>query len=40
MFERFTEEARTALFFARARTADRDGDAITSEDISDDQGDI
>ena len=35
MFERFTEEAARALFFARAKTADRDGDAITSEDLLD-----
>ena len=35
MFERFTDEARRALFYARARTAERDGDAITNEDLLD-----
>lgn len=33
MFERFTEDARRALFFARAETAQRQGDSITPEDL-------
>jgi ATP-dependent Clp protease ATP-binding subunit ClpA len=33
MFERFTEEARRSLFFARAKTLERDGDAISTEDL-------
>ena len=33
MFERFTEDARRALFFARATTSQRQGDAITPEDL-------
>lgn len=32
MFERFTEEARRVLF-ARARTSERNGETITSEDL-------
>jgi len=35
MFERFTEKARRALFYARARTVERDGDAISCEDLLD-----
>jgi ATP-dependent Clp protease ATP-binding subunit ClpC len=33
MFERFTEDARRTLFFARAKTAQRYGDSITPEDL-------
>ncbi len=33
MFERFTEDARRTLFFARAKTAQRGGDSITPEDL-------
>jgi ATP-dependent Clp protease ATP-binding subunit ClpA len=33
MFERFTEPARRALFFARAKTSQRRGDSITPEDL-------
>jgi ATP-dependent Clp protease ATP-binding subunit ClpC len=33
MFERFTEEARRVLFFARAKTTERDGDAIIEQDL-------
>lgn len=33
MFERFTEGARRSLFYARARAAGRDGDALSSEDL-------
>jgi ATP-dependent Clp protease ATP-binding subunit ClpA len=33
MFERFTEPARRALFFARAKTSERDGDEISTEDL-------
>lgn len=33
MFERFTEDARRALFFARAKTTERQGDVITPEDL-------
>jgi ATP-dependent Clp protease ATP-binding subunit ClpA len=33
MFERFNEDARRAVFFARLKTLDRDGDMITSEDL-------
>ena len=33
MFERFTEAARRSLFFARANAADRNGDALTPEDL-------
>ena len=35
MFERFTEEARRSLFFSRAKTAERLGDAISVEDLLD-----
>lgn len=33
MFERYTEAARRALFFARYKTTERDGDSISSEDL-------
>ncbi|MFL5640097.1 MAG: Clp protease N-terminal domain-containing protein [Gemmatimonadaceae bacterium] len=33
MFERFTEDARRALFFAREKTVQRNGDSITPEDL-------
>ena len=33
MFERYTEAARRALFFARFKTTERDGDSISSEDL-------
>ena len=33
MFDRFTEEARRSLFFARAKAGERDGDEITAEDL-------
>ena len=33
MFERFTEEARRSLFFARHKTTERNGFAITDEDL-------
>jgi ATP-dependent Clp protease ATP-binding subunit ClpC len=33
MFERFDEDARRSLFFARGVAAERDGDEITSEDL-------
>jgi ATP-dependent Clp protease ATP-binding subunit ClpC len=33
MFERFTEDARRALFFARNCAVERDGDTITPEDV-------
>jgi ATP-dependent Clp protease ATP-binding subunit ClpC len=33
MFERFSEDARRALFFARATTTQRQGDSITPEDL-------
>jgi ATP-dependent Clp protease ATP-binding subunit ClpC len=33
MFERFTDEARRVLFFARARTSERNGETITPEDL-------
>jgi ATP-dependent Clp protease ATP-binding subunit ClpC len=33
MFERYTEDARRALFFARYKTTERDGDSISSEDL-------
>jgi ATP-dependent Clp protease ATP-binding subunit ClpA len=33
MFERFTEDARRSLFFARAKAAERQGDVITLEDF-------
>lgn len=33
MFERFSEDARRALFFARANTTQRLGDSITPEDL-------
>jgi ATP-dependent Clp protease ATP-binding subunit ClpA len=33
VFERFTEDARHALFFARAKAAERQGDVITPEDF-------
>ena len=33
MFERFTEDARRALFFARSKTVERQGDSITPEDL-------
>lgn len=33
MFERFTEPARRCLFVARSRTVERDGDAISGEDL-------
>jgi ATP-dependent Clp protease ATP-binding subunit ClpC len=33
MFERYTERARRSLFAARARTVEREGDAITGEDL-------
>ena len=35
MFERYSEDARRALFFARARTQQRNGDSITPEDLLD-----
>jgi ATP-dependent Clp protease ATP-binding subunit ClpC len=35
MFERFTEEARRSLFFSRAKTVERLGDAISVEDLLD-----
>ena len=33
MFERFTEEARRSLLFARCKTTERHGDLITDEDL-------
>ena len=33
MFDRFNEEARRSLFFARAKCGERDGDEITAEDL-------
>jgi ATP-dependent Clp protease ATP-binding subunit ClpC len=33
MFERFTQDARHALFFARAKAAERQGDVITPDDF-------
>jgi ATP-dependent Clp protease ATP-binding subunit ClpC len=33
MFERFTEDARRVLFFARFKTTERYGDSITPEDV-------
>jgi ATP-dependent Clp protease ATP-binding subunit ClpA len=33
MFERFTDDARRTLFFARAKTTQRSGDSITPEDL-------
>jgi ATP-dependent Clp protease ATP-binding subunit ClpC len=33
MFERYSEDARRALFFARANTTQRRGDSITPEDL-------
>ena len=33
MFERFNEEARRSLFFARCKTTERNGDAIADEDL-------
>jgi ATP-dependent Clp protease ATP-binding subunit ClpC len=33
MFERYTEDARRALFFARYKTTERDGDSISGEDL-------
>ena len=33
MFERFTQDARRALFFARSKTVERQGDSITPEDL-------
>jgi len=33
MFERFTEDARRSLFFARAKAAERQGDVITPDDF-------
>jgi ATP-dependent Clp protease ATP-binding subunit ClpA len=33
VFERFTEEARRCLFFARRKTTERNGFAITDEDL-------
>lgn len=33
MFERFNEDARRAVFFARVSTSERDSDTITSEDL-------
>ena len=35
MFERFTEEARRSLFFARYKTTERNGLAISDEDLLD-----
>jgi ATP-dependent Clp protease ATP-binding subunit ClpC len=33
MFDRFTDHARRSLFFARAKTSERDGDEISTEDL-------
>ena len=33
MFERYTEDARRSLFFARYKTTERDGDSISTEDL-------
>ena len=33
MFERFTEEARRSLFFSRRKTAERNGYAISDDDL-------
>lgn len=33
VFDRFTEDGRRALFFARAKAGERDGDEITAEDL-------
>lgn len=33
MFDRFTDDARRSLFFARANTSERDGDEISTEDL-------
>ncbi len=33
MFERFTQQARQSLLFARAKTSDRDGEEISAEDL-------
>jgi hypothetical protein len=33
MFELFTEDARRALLFARAKTTERQGDVTTPEDL-------
>lgn len=33
MFERYTADARRALFFARYKTTERDGESISTEDL-------
>ena len=33
MFERYNDDARRSLFFARYKTTERDGDEITDEDL-------
>jgi ATP-dependent Clp protease ATP-binding subunit ClpA len=33
MFDRFTDHARRSLVFARAKTSERDGDEISTEDL-------
>jgi len=33
MFERYTEDSRRALFFARAKSAERGGDSIAADDL-------
>ena len=35
MFERFDDDARRSLFFARAETTERDGESISTEDLLD-----
>jgi hypothetical protein len=35
MFERYTQDARRVLFFARAKTGERNGDEIAPEDLLD-----